>query len=83
MQFRPTLRTNVGRAEDDVGNGSVAAYIARQKHAGEAAGNYVAEQGVEIGRDGEIHASWEHEGEALRVWIGGKAGVSTSGQLHL
>jgi PhzF family phenazine biosynthesis protein len=75
-----------GIAEDPVcgaGNGSVAAYLARHKHLGEATGSYIAEQGIEIGRDGEIHASWEREGESLRVRIGGKAAVFASGQLHL
>lgn len=81
-----TFAPGEGVAEDPVcgsGNGSVAAFIARHKHAGDATGSYVAEQGIEIGRDGEIHASWEREGEALRVRIGGEAAVSASGQLHL
>lgn len=65
------------------GNGSVAAFIARHKHAGDATGSYVAEQGIEIDRDGEIHASWEREGEVLRIRIGGEAAVSASGELHL
>lgn len=75
-----------GVTEDPVcgsGNGSVAAYIARHKHAGEAKGNYVAEQGIEIGRDGLVHASWERENECLRVKIAGQAAVSASGQLFL
>lgn len=81
-----TFAPGEGVAEDPVcgsGNGSVAAYIARHKHAGEAAGSYIAEQGIEIGRDGEVHASWEREGDSLRVRIGGEAAVSASGQLYL
>lgn len=75
-----------GIPEDPVcgsGNGSVAAYIARHKHADRATGSYVAEQGIEIGRDGEVYASWERDGDSLRVRIGGEAAVSASGQLHL
>jgi len=81
-----TFAPGEGVAEDPVcgsGNGSVAAHIARHKHADETGGSYIAEQGIEIGRDGEIHASWEREGETLRVRIGGEAAVSASGQLHL
>lgn len=81
-----TFAPGEGVAEDPVcgsGNGSVAAYIARYKQADDATGSYVAEQGIEIGRDGEIHASWEREGDAIRVRIGGQAAVSASGQLHL
>ncbi|AAV90569.1 PhzF-like isomerase [Zymomonas mobilis subsp. mobilis ZM4 = ATCC 31821] len=81
-----TFAPGEGVAEDPVcgsGNGSVAAYIAHHKHAGDPAGSYIAEQGIEIGRDGEIHASWERDGENLRVRIGGQAAVSASGQLHL
>jgi len=81
-----TFAPGEGVAEDPVcgsGNGSVAAFIAHHKHAGEAAGGYVAEQGIEIGRDGEVHASWEREDDALRVLIGGEAAVAASGKLHL
>lgn len=65
------------------GNGSVTAFIARHKHAGETSGRYVAEQGIEMGRDGEVHASWERDGDALRVHIGGEAIVVASGKLFL
>lgn len=81
-----TFAPGEGVAEDPVcgsGNGSVAAYIARHKHASEAAGSYVAEQGIEIGRDGEVHASWERLDESLRVRIGGEAAVALTGQLLL
>jgi PhzF family phenazine biosynthesis protein len=81
-----TFAPGEGVAEDPVcgsGNGSVAAFIARHKHAAEGTGHYVAEQGIEIGRGGEVHASWEREGEVLRVHIGGEAVVIASGQLHL
>lgn len=65
-----------GIAEDPVcgsGNGAVAAYLARHRHGAEAAGGYVAEQGIELGRDGD----------ALRVTIGGAAVTVASGRLHL
>jgi PhzF family phenazine biosynthesis protein len=81
-----TFAPGEGVPEDPVcgsGNGSVAAFIARHKHAGEASGSYLAEQGIEIGRDGEVHASWARDGEALRVRIGGEAAVVASGKLYV
>lgn len=81
-----TFAPGEGVAEDPVcgsGNGSVAAYIARHVHPDDTVGAYVAEQGIEIGRDGEVHASWEREGDTLRIRIAGEAAVSASGQLHL
>ncbi len=81
-----TFAPGEGVAEDPVcgsGNGSVAAFIARHKHNAEMVGCYVAEQGIEIGRDGVVHASWEREGETLRVRIGGEAAVFASGQLFV
>ena len=81
-----TFAPGEGVPEDPVcgsGNGSVAAYIARHKHAGEEAGGYLAEQGLEIGRDGEVHASWTRDGDHLEVKIGGEAAVVASGRLHV
>lgn len=81
-----TFAPGEGVSEDPVcgsGNGSVAAFLALHKHPGEASGSYVAEQGIEIGRDGEVHASWERDGEALRVRVGGEAAVAASGQLFV
>jgi PhzF family phenazine biosynthesis protein len=81
-----TFAPGEGVPEDPVcgsGNGSVAAFIARHKHPGEASGSYVAEQGIEIGRDGEVHASWGRDGDALCVRIGGEATVVASGKLFL
>ncbi|MBR0667754.1 PhzF family phenazine biosynthesis protein [Roseomonas hellenica] len=81
-----TFAPGEGVAEDPVcgsGNGSVCAFLARHRHAGDAAGSYIAEQGIEIGRDGEIHASWRRDGEALRIMIAGDAATVASGQLHL
>lgn len=81
-----TFAPGEGVAEDPVcgsGNGSVAAFIARHKHADQKSGHYVAEQGIEIERDGEVYASWDREGETLRIRIGGSATVAASGQLHL
>lgn len=59
------------------------AYIVRHKHGNEQAGAYVAEQGIEMGRDGEIYASWERINKTLRIRIGGAAVISVSGKLHL
>lgn len=81
-----TFAPGEGVAEDPVcgsGNGSVTAFLARHKHANESSGSYIAEQGIEIGRDGEVHASWERNGDQLKVHIGGQAAVAASGQLHL
>lgn len=81
-----TFAPGEGIAEDPVcgsGNGSVAAFIARHKHPEEALGSYVAEQGIEIGRDGEVHASWERNGTALHIRIGGEAATVASGQLFI
>jgi len=81
-----TFAPGEGVSEDPVcgsGNGSVAAYIAHHKHPEQAAGHYVAEQGIEIGRDGEIHASWERDGDVLRIRIGGEAAIAARGQLFM
>jgi predicted PhzF superfamily epimerase YddE/YHI9 len=42
-----------------------------------------SEQGIEIGRDGEVHASWERGGDPMHVHIGGEAAIVASGQLFL
>jgi len=81
-----TFAPGDGVAEDPVcgsGNGSVAAFIAHHKHAQEPHGAYVAEQGIEIGRDGLVEASWRREDGALRIMIGGAAVTVMSGQIHL
>ncbi len=81
-----TFAPGDGVAEDPVcgsGNGSVAAYLAKHKHAGEAAGSYLAEQGMEIGRDGLVHIDWDRAGDALRVRVGGQAAQFASGHLVL
>lgn len=80
------LRSRLVVPEDAVcgsGNGSVTAFIARHKHPEQVSGGYIAEQGIEIGRDGEVHASWQRDGDALRVRIGGEAAVVASGKLFL
>ena len=81
-----TFAPGEGVAEDPVcgsGNGSVAAFIARHKHPEAASGSYLAEQGIEIGRDGQVHASWQRDGDALRVRIAGEAVVAASGRLFV
>nr|WP_314074459.1 PhzF family phenazine biosynthesis protein [uncultured Roseococcus sp.] len=80
-----TFAPGEGIAEDPVcgsGNGAVAAYLARHRHAAQKADSYVAEQGIELGRDGEIHASWERGEAAVSVRIAGAAVTVASGQLH-
>jgi PhzF family phenazine biosynthesis protein len=81
-----TFAPGEGIPEDPVcgsGNGCVAAFLAERKHSGDLEGAYLAEQGVEIGRRGEVHASWQRDGDRLRIKIGGAAVTILSGQLHL
>jgi len=81
-----TFAPGEGVPEDPVcgsGNGSVAAYLARYKHAHESQGAYMAEQGIEIARDGEVHVCWRRDGDDLRVQVGGGAVTVLRGQLHL
>ncbi len=81
-----TFAPGDGIAEDPVcgsGNGSVAAYIARHVNAETDRGHYIAEQGIEIGRDGIVHAAWEKEGPALRIMIAGQAVTFASGRLTI
>lgn len=81
-----TFAPGEGIVEDPVcgsGNGSVAAYVARHKHPQKTEGSYLAEQGVEIGRDGEVHVSWRRDGDALQVRVGGEAAVAARGQLYI
>lgn len=81
-----TFAPGEGVPEDPVcgsGNGSVAAFLAHHKHGREASGHYLAEQGIEIGRDGIVHVTWERAGEVVSVHIGGHAVVCASGRMHL
>jgi PhzF family phenazine biosynthesis protein len=81
-----TFAPGEGVNEDPVcgsGNGSVAAFIAQHKHPDAAEGAYIAEQGIEIRRDGIVHASWRRENGRLRIMIGGAAVTVMSGQIHL
>jgi predicted PhzF superfamily epimerase YddE/YHI9 len=56
-----------------------------QRHPDDATGGYRAEQRVEIGRDGEVHASWERgpDGLRIRIRIGGEAAIVARGELLL
>lgn len=81
-----TFAPGEGIAEDPVcgsGNGSVAAYLARHIEPGRSAGQYIAEQGVEIGRQGVVHVSWERSDGFIRVRIAGAAVTCARGQLLL
>jgi PhzF family phenazine biosynthesis protein len=76
-----TFAPGDGIVEDPVcgsGNGSVAAYIARHLKPGANAFAYRSEQGIEMGRPGQVIA--EVEGEAIR--IGGKAVTVLEGFLR-
>jgi PhzF family phenazine biosynthesis protein len=81
-----TFAPGEGVPEDPVcgsGNGSVAAFLACYKHPNEPQGSYLAEQGIEIARDGEVHVWWNRDGGELRVLVGGRAVTVISGELHL
>lgn len=81
-----TFAPGEGIAEDPVcgsGNGAVAAYLARHRYPDRDSFQYWAEQGIEIERDGEVHASWERSGDRLAIRIGGEAVTVASGQLLL
>jgi PhzF family phenazine biosynthesis protein len=76
-----TFAPGDGIVEDPVcgsGNGSVAAYIARHLKRGETSFAYRAEQGIEMGRPGQVIA--EVEGTAVR--IGGRAVTVLEGFLR-
>jgi PhzF family phenazine biosynthesis protein len=81
-----TFAPGEGVLEDPVcgsGNGSVTAYLARHKHPDDEYGNYLAEQGVEMGRSGHVHASWTRHSGTLQIRIGGGAAMFASGQLYI
>ncbi|WP_213004055.1 PhzF family phenazine biosynthesis protein [Parahaliea maris] len=70
-----TFAPGEGVNEDPVcgsGNGSVAAYMAKHVDSGQSAGHYLAEQGIEIDRDGIVDASWSRAGDDLQVKIAGE-----------
>ena len=80
-----TFAPGEGVPEDPVcgsGNGSVAAFLACYKHPNEPQGSYIAEQGIEIARDGEVHVWWRRDDD-LRILVGGRAVTVISGRLHL
>ncbi|HXF52280.1 MAG TPA: PhzF family phenazine biosynthesis protein [Dehalococcoidia bacterium] len=75
-----------GIVEDPVcgsGNGCVGAYLATTGMLGPPPLRYVAEQGVEIGRDGRVRVSVEGVDGALRVRVGGQAVTVLDGTLRL
>lgn len=81
-----TFAPGEGVPEDPVcgsGNGSVAAFIALHKHGKELTGAYLAEQGVEINRDGSIYVNWERDGNSFIIKIGGEAAIAAFGQIQL
>ena len=80
-----TFAPGEGVAEDPVcgsGNGAVAAWIATQRDA-TVAGSYLAEQGVEMGRRGLVHAAWETRQDGLEITVGGMACIVLRGELDL
>ncbi len=81
-----TFAPVVGVSEDPVcgsGNGSVAAYLARHRHAGQGAFAYTSEQGVEIGRHGWVHVAGTRSGDTWSIEVGGAAVGVLAGTLTL
>lgn len=80
-----TFAPGEGVLEDPVcgsGNGSVAAFLAKHVFADRTEFAYRAEQGIEIGRDGEVQVSWSRNEDRLEIKVGGKAAVSARGHLY-
>lgn len=80
-----TFAPSEGVAEDPVcgsGNGAIAAWIATHRDC-TAKGAYLAEQGVEMGRRGEVQAGWEEGPKGLSITVGGTACVVLRGELEL
>jgi PhzF family phenazine biosynthesis protein len=74
-----------GIPEDPVcgsGNGCVGAYLARVSGT-RAPLEYVAEQGIEIGRPGRAHVSVDAEADGWKVRVGGSAVTVVEGELRL
>jgi PhzF family phenazine biosynthesis protein len=73
-------------AEDPVcgsGNGCVAAWLARHRHANKNTLAYTAEQGVEIGRHGWVHVAGTRAGDTWSIEVGGAAVSVLSGTITL
>ena len=80
-----TFAPGEGVAEDPVcgsGNGAIAAWIATHRDR-TFSGAYIAEQGVEIGRRGLVHAAWRARPEGLEISIGGAACTLLAGEIDL
>ena len=80
-----TFAPGEGVAEDPVcgsGNGAIAAWIATHRDRA-ATGAYLAEQGVEMGRRGDVQAGWEHGQTGLSITVGGTACVVVRGEIDL
>ncbi len=70
-----------GIAEDPVcgsGNISVAAYLVKTGQAGRMGGNYVARQGMQLGRDGRVSVRIEGD----KIYLGGSAVTCVEGSLR-
>ncbi|RAZ86909.1 PhzF family phenazine biosynthesis protein [Cereibacter johrii] len=80
-----TFAPGEGVAEDPVcgsGNGALAAWIATHLDP-VSRGGYLAEQGVDMGRRGQVHAGWERTADGLRITVGGAACIVLRGELDL
>ncbi len=81
-----TFAPREGIAEDPVCgscNGCVGAYLARTGLVGPPPLSYVAEQGVEIGRDGRVFVDVDGGEKALRLRVGGQVITVMDGELRL
>lgn len=81
-----TFAPRHGIAEDPVcgsGNGAAAAYLARHSEDFAPPFEYLAEQGVEMGRGGFAWCAVDGEPDALRVRVGGAAARVVEGRFTL
>ena len=80
-----TFAPGEGVSEDPVcgsGNGSTAAYLAKHRYPNESSFHYTSEQGVEMGRDGQVFVHCERATNGdLRVRVGGNAIMVMEGEL--
>ncbi|WAC19007.1 PhzF family phenazine biosynthesis protein [Luteolibacter sp. SL250] len=79
-----TFAPGEGVMEDPVcgsGNGSVAAYLARHCYPEVDHASYLAQQGREIDRTGEVEVSWTRRDGEVAVKVGGATAISASGEI--
>jgi len=74
-----TFAPSVGISEDPVcGSGNIA-FASLRSHSGAARENYLAKQGQELGRDGEIQIAYLDE---MKIELGGQTNITARGKIH-